>query len=284
MDNLYAIVLTGSFGDVLNATPIAAQLKKQSPKNKVHWYVSSRCKGALTNNPYIDKVFTIEGKDKPSSTIPATKKALKQAKDKKIYKKICTPAPYMRSFWGTQKLMIIDCIKKAAEEDLGIKEWTVPWRPVLNLTPKEIKKAQAFITSLPKKPKVLFEYQAESGQSHLKPKWVKSICESFGDNWTVVLSGKKPQFKLPKNAVDGSVLSVRETVEAFKYMDFMIGVSSGISCACSSSWVDKVDIPWVESCNNKLWSGENFPHKPRSISYSKHLNDFLKMLKEVKNG
>jgi len=98
------------------------------------------------------------------------------------------------------------------------------------------------------------------------------------------LSGKKPQFKLPNNAIDGSILSVRETVEVFKYVDMMIGVSSGISCACASSWTDRINVPWVESCNNKLWSGENFPHKPRSICYSKSLNDFLKLLKEVKNG
>jgi len=138
MDLFYAIVLTGSFGDILNATPIAAQLKKQSLKNKIHWYVSSRCKGALTNNPYIDKIFVIDAKDKLKSTIIATKKALKQAKKKKIYKKIIIPAPYLRPYWNTQKYMIIDCIKKAAEKDLGIKEWIVPWRPVLNLTHTEI--------------------------------------------------------------------------------------------------------------------------------------------------
>jgi ADP-heptose:LPS heptosyltransferase len=283
MEHYYAIVLTGSFGDVLNATPIAAQLK-QSPKNKVHWYVSSRCKGALLNNPHIDKIIVIEAKDKPSSTIPATQKALKQARAKGIYKKIIAPAPYYRPFWNTQKIMIIECIKKAAEEDLGVKKWTVPWRPVLNLTGAEIKKARAFMATLPKKPKVLFEYQAESGQSHFRPKWIKPICDLFGDDWVIILSGKKPKFELPKNAVDGSVLSIRETVEAYKHVDFVVGVASGVTCACASSWADEVKVPWVESCNNKLWSGENFPHKPRSICYSKNLNDFLQLLKEVKNG
>lgn len=279
----YAIVLTGSFGDVLNATPIAAQLKKQSPESKVHWYVSSRCKGALVNNPHIDKVFVIEAKDKPNSTIPATKKALQQAKGKKIYKKIIAPAPYLRPYWNTQKFMIIDCIRKAAEEDLGIKEWSVPWRPVLNLTSTEVKKAKAFITALPDKPKVLFEYQAESGQSHLKPGWIKPICESFGENWIVILSGKKPKFELPSNAVDGSVLSIRETAEAFKHVDFMVGVASGVTCASSSSWTDGVEVPWIESCNNKLWSGENFPHKSRVVYYSSDLSSFLKLLDEAKS-
>lgn len=279
----YAIVLTGSFGDVLNATPIAAELKNQSSDNIVHWYVSSKCRGALINNPHVDKVILIESKDKPSSTIPATQKALKLAKQEN-YDKIITPAPYYRPYWNTQKLMIVDCIRKAAEDDLGIKEWSVPWRSVLNLTPDEVQKAKTWMSTLPKKPKVLFEFQAESGQSHLTSEWVKPICDSFGDDWVVILSGKKPKFKLPKNAVDGSVINVRTTVEVFKHVDFMVGVSSGISCACASTWTDEIQIPWIESCNNRLWSGENFPHKPRSICYSKNLRDFLKMLREIKNG
>jgi hypothetical protein len=281
---LYAIVLTGSFGDVINATPIAAQLKKQSPDNEIHWYVSSRCQAALTGNPHIDKIIVIPGNAKPDSTIPATQKALKIAKSKGVYEKIVAPAPYLRPFWNTQKLMIIDCIRKAAEQDLGIDRWDVPWRPTLNLTSAEVEKAQRWVSKLPKKRKVLFEYQAESGQSHLKQEWIAPICKAFGNGWVVILSGKKPSFKLPPNAVDGSVLSIRETAEVFKHVDAMVGVASGITCVCSSSWTDGVNVPWVESCNNKLWSGENFPHKPHSICYANGLSKFLELVEKIKNG
>ena len=50
-----AIVATGSFGDILNATPIAAHLRKLG--HEVHWYVASFYQSALANNTDIDKII-----------------------------------------------------------------------------------------------------------------------------------------------------------------------------------------------------------------------------------
>lgn len=283
MSNYYAIILTGSFGDIINGTPIAAHLKKKSSDNIVHWYASSYYKTAIYNNPDIDEVFVIPAKSKPESTLPATYKAIDLAKAKNLYgKNIIVPAPYFGKYWNKQKFKITDCIRKSAEDVIGV-DWAVPWIPVIKLTPLEISNVKKWVSRLPKKPKVMFEWEAQSSQSHLTPSWIAPICKQF-PNWTVILSGRKPKFKLPPNAVDGSSLTIRESVELFNHVDFFVGVSSGISCACGSNWTAGKKIPWVESCNNPLWSGEIYPRENKQVCYSKKLADFVALIREKKNA
>jgi len=245
----------------------------------VHWYISSYYKSALYNNPDVDKIFIIPTKTKPESTLPATHRAIKLAKSKGLYKKnIIIPAPYFGKYWNTQKHKIVDCIRRSAEDIIG-SNWVVPWVPIIKLTQTEIQKTQKWVKKLPNTPKVLFEWDAQSGQSFLTTSWINPICKLF-PGWTVILSGRKPNFTLPSNAVDGSVLSIRESMELFNHVNFMIGVSSGLSCICGSNWTVNKNIPWIESCNNRLWSGENYPRKNKKICYSNKLSDFLNLLKK----
>lgn len=273
----YAIILTGSFGDILNGTYIAAHLKKEG--HEVDWYVSSQYQGALKGFPHIDNLIVIPAKGKDKALVPATKQAIEMAKGK--YHKITVPGPYMRRWWPMQKYDILECIRLAAEEDLGITEWLVPRRSILVLDEEEKKRARDFAAKL-KKPICLFEWDAQSGQSHLTPAWIDRICAEF-KGWTVVLSGRPIKFKIPNNAVDGSGLSVRDTVELYRHCKFMIGVSSGITCACESTYNEDFIIPRVEACNSRLWSSECYPHKTNAhVVYKNSLDEFIKKIREVR--
>jgi len=61
------IIKTGALGDVLRTTFLLLGLKKKYEGCYISWLTSNRAKELLENNPLIDKIYTIEKEDIPSS-------------------------------------------------------------------------------------------------------------------------------------------------------------------------------------------------------------------------
>jgi hypothetical protein len=284
----YAIICTGSWGDVLNTTPLAAQIKAENPSDIVHWYVASMYASALEGNPHIDKVFEINTPDKGQSLGPATDIARTMVRESGGYDTVFTPAPYMNRFWFSQQHHIVDCIRLACEETLPRIQWKTPWIPTLNLTPYEVDKTRIWKSALipAGKKTAIFEYDAKSGQCQMQASWIPAICELFGPEWVVVLSGKTPvevPFHLQTRVIRPPDLTIRASAELFNQADFMIGVSSGISAACSSTWTLEraKTMPWIEICNNMLWSGSFYKHAPRQVYTGGNLGTLLAMVRPL---
>lgn len=56
----FLIIRFSSIGDIVLTTPVVRCLKQQYPEAEVHYVTKKSYKTLLENNPYIDKVFTLE--------------------------------------------------------------------------------------------------------------------------------------------------------------------------------------------------------------------------------
>jgi len=56
----FLIIRFSSIGDIVLTTPVIRCLKQQYPEAEVHYVTKKSYKTLLENNPYIDKVFTLE--------------------------------------------------------------------------------------------------------------------------------------------------------------------------------------------------------------------------------
>ena len=56
----FLIIRFSSIGDIVLTTPVVRCLKQQYPDAEVHYVTKKSYKTLLENNPYIDKVFTLE--------------------------------------------------------------------------------------------------------------------------------------------------------------------------------------------------------------------------------
>ena len=241
-----------SNGDCLYATAIARQIKSDFPGCHLTWAVSSKCRGVVDRNPYVDEIWEIPlptwvDKDLRSSWDEFETEALRRY-DAGDYDFIFFTQLYPGNsfhFEGTVRPGIF----------LGYPgPITVPLSPVLVLAQDEIQDVFDFAMrhQLHTYERViLFECSSKSGQSSLTPELAyrvsQGIISSRLEKAAVILCS---QYEIPKESpgvIDGSKLTLRHMAELTKYCNLLIGGSSGISCIATSTWSKR--LPMIQVLN-----------------------------------
>ncbi len=148
------------------------------------------------------------------------------------------------------------------------------WHPVLFWSDEEREMVKEFMTfHNPNRKKILFETFAGSGQTKLTHDMVINTMRNCEELWGedcifIFLSHKylteKPEFPPDffdmYNAVSAARFTVRQCALLANHADFLVSVSSGVTCALSC-WRNK-PIPAIQFCGSaicgtkELWSGE----------------------------
>lgn len=242
-----------SNGDCLYATTVARQIKVDFPGCRLTWAVASFCKSIILNNPFIDEILEVKdvAKDDVYAYRRLKKQFLQNEKDG-LFDKV-----FFINNIESNIALYDGCIRSNIFNAYP-GPITVPIQPVLRLYPDEISRVQDFA----KKHDldqfsnvVLFEFAPQSGQAILGVKQAVLIAEQIAKsaNCAVILSSAHKVFSAQKGVIDGSELSIRETVALTHYCTFLLGTSSGITWA-STSDAGKI-LPMVQLLNpNAVWS------------------------------
>jgi len=282
-----AIFLGGSFGDILNATPVVKELKNHD--HNITWFISEEYKYALDNNKFIDSIKTYKSNNKNEHIMNGFA-LFKEYSSKNIFDKCVILSPSVLPEWNSGNNNISQSICLAANRQLNITlDATKKWIPHLNLSPEEISHVQDSLKSINNK-FILFECCPESGQSNIDIDLIKKMSIlSYNNNYTPVISCKPSvRNKFIKQAIIPK-LTVREMVHLYRYAKLFISCSSGLSVAASSDHnkdLDKHPI-WIEFITNpnfstKLMGPHNinkqiFPHASKTKIFSKFA-DIIKKL------
>ena len=257
-------------GDCLYATTVARQIKIDHPDCHLTWAVAPSCKAILANNPFIDEILEVT--TVPKDDVSAFRK----------FKKEC----YKGKYGGFDEIIITQIIDTNLSNYDGVirsaiyhgypKKITVPIQPILNLLPEEISKVQRFAelhdlvnyTNV-----ILFEFAPQSGQSKMNLSTALSIANKLTvtDDTAIILSSAQKFEPVNKKIIDGSVLSIRETAGLTNFCNFMIGCSSGLTWA-STSTAGKI-LPMVQLLNR-----DTYFVNPISRDFKKFKIDDLKII------
>jgi hypothetical protein len=225
----------GMYGDILYALAIARQLKQDYPGCHVTWGVASMFKSILDNNPYIDSVWDYEANTRAEVTDKWFEFAglAEEQKQNGEYDEI-----FLSQVFPGNPTRLYDTIRQSIFRAYP-SEITVPIRPVIMLSQNEIDRVKVFAEKHDLKTMknvILFESSPGSGQSGVTPDFVMQVAEELTKipRTVIILSGKEPLFSKNPAIIDGSGLSLRETVELTKYCTFLIGSSSGVTWICQS--------------------------------------------------
>lgn len=237
-----------SNGDCLYATTIARQIKCDYPGVHLTWAISDSCQSIIQNNPYVDTILPVSNVQRNSDKYFRKFKKEVESGVYGKYDKIFIPQvsdTNLANYDGT--------IRSAIFRGYPGKI-TVPVEPVLKLTEEEIKKVEQFAAThqLSKYSHViLFEYAPLSGQSKITFHNAMSIAKKITENKSIaiILSSANKIDNDDPNIIDGSPLSIRETAQLTHYCNFMIGCSSGITWASTSSASRK--LPMVQILDPK---------------------------------
>jgi hypothetical protein len=226
----------GMYGDILYALAIARQLKHDYPGCHVTWGVASMFKDILDNNPYIDSVWEYDAKTRAEVTdkwFEFAELAERMKQDGK-YDEI-----FLSQVFPGNPDRLYDTIRQSIFRAYPGKI-TVPIRPVIILSQQESDRAKMFASRhmlLARMNVILFETSPGSGQSGITSEFIMQVSKDLVrilPRTVVILSGKEPIFSSDASIIDGSGLSLRETVELTKYCSFLIGSSSGVTWICQS--------------------------------------------------
>ena len=242
-----------SNGDCLYATAVARQIKADFPGCHLTWAVATFCKSIILNNPFIDEILEVQGVQK--NNVHAYRRLKKQfLQDEKDGK-------YDKVFFINNiesNIALYDGCIRSNIFNAYPGNITVPVQPVLRLYPDEIERVQDFAKRHDLdhfSDVVLFEFAPQSGQSILSVPQAVSMAEQIAKraNCAVILSSANKVLSNQKGVIDGSELSIRETVALTHYCTFLLGTSSGITWA-STSDAGKM-LPMVQLLNpNAVWS------------------------------
>ena len=252
-----------SNGDCLYATTVAKQIKADHPNCQLTWAIARNCRSMILNNPDVDEVWEIdmppgEDKDKIFSDI------LQEAANKKnqgVFDEV-----FCSQVLGDNWVHYDSCVRTSIYRCYG-RPITVSKRPVLILTQQEKDRALAFarennLTSYNNV--ILYECAPLSGQAKMTDEFVTSLAGSLTDipRTAVVLSSAK-KFSINKSGViDGSGLSIRETVALAYHCNLLLGCSSGITWAVHSQ--QELTLPSVQLLDRKA-----FIYNPPSIAMNR---------------
>lgn len=242
-----------SNGDCLYATAVARQIKVDFPGCHLTWAVATFCKSIILNNPFIDAILEVKGVQRNDVyAYRRLKKQFLQEEKNGKYDKV-----FFINNIESNIALYDGCIRSNIFNAYP-GNITVPVQPVLRLYPDEIKRVQDFVQKNDLNnfiDVVLFEFAPQSGQSILGVHQAVMIAEQIARaaNCAVILSSANKVFSDQKGVIDGSELTIRETVALTHYCTFLLGTSSGITWA-STSDAGKM-LPMVQLLNpNAVWS------------------------------
>jgi ADP-heptose:LPS heptosyltransferase len=237
-----------SNGDCLYVTAIARQLKKNNPASHLTWVVSSKCSSMLRNNPDIDEIQEVEIPNSAQNEI-IFNQILSEANEKKIsgfYSKIIVP-----QLLGKNMKYYDGMVSSSLYRSAGFKHIDDP-TPKLFLTQKEHLVAKEFAEKNKLhlyKHVILFECAPQSNQLLLTDDLIKEYARCIVNQGSacVILSSPKPYCFNEPHVFDGNQLSIRETVALTHYCTLLLGCSSGISWASTSSAAGSLDFVQILS-------------------------------------
>jgi hypothetical protein len=241
-----------SNGDCLYATTIARQIKKDYPGSALVWIISLKCAAMLKNNPDIDEIKTVDiipGKDPIKLYEELVKSAVQKKEQGEILDFFATQiiGDNFAQYDGCVRTSIYRCYPKPISIDQT---------PILCLEESEKKASSVFFSNhqLDKyKRRILFECAPMSGQALMTEQFIAAVCKQIIDRTDacIILSSYKTiPIDLP-GVIDGSTLSIRETVAFSHSCDLLIGCSSGITWACTST--AGKDIPMLQILDKKAY-------------------------------
>jgi hypothetical protein len=252
-----------SNGDCLYATTVARQIKQDYPGCKLTWAVSRGCQSMIANNPDVDAVWLIDmpaGEDK-DTIFNETLKEGEVLRKSGIYDRV-----FCSQILGDNWYNYDGCVRTSIYRCYG-KPITVDKRPVLVLTEAEKSAAAIFFQQHgldTYKNVVLYECAPLSGQANFTDEFVMSIASMLSDypDTAVVLSSAKKYPINKKGVVDGSSLTIRETVALSRHCTLLLGCSSGITWAIHSQSAWKLD-------SVQLLNMDSYVFNPPSVAMQK---------------
>lgn len=258
MHKRYLIAQLACFGDCLYATVVARQLKHEEPDCWITWAVLSKYKSILTNNPYIDNIWEINGDDYYGDGWyrfydEAIEKKRKGVFDEMIVTQI--PPTNWKNFDGT----IRGSILKGANRPI-----CVDLTPIVVLANEEIENVNSFAASnqlLEYEQVIVFEYKSGSGQSKVDERFALEVSKIITDKFQrclIILSSNSPIVTNHPRIIDASYLSFRENAELIKYASLLIGCSSGITWLSTSTAGKKIPMIQLLDSDYYLFSGVSF--------------------------
>jgi|WetSurMetagenome_2_1015567.scaffolds.fasta_scaffold38770_2 ADP-heptose:LPS heptosyltransferase len=231
-----------SLGDCLYATAIARQIKQDYPGCHLTWAISSRCSQAIQNNPYIDEIWEVhsEKMSDVGKVWEETKKKAIERKEKGEYDYIFFTQIHPDNFFNYDGTIRSSTFRGYPNPI------TVPVKPVIALTEKEIENVNSFV-KLHKindfRHVILFESSPGSNQSPVNNDFTlslsKKIVDKFEDSLIIITSHQKINSS-HERIIDASSLTFRENAELSKHCSLLIGCSSGITWLLTSTWAKKI--------------------------------------------
>jgi hypothetical protein len=252
-----------SNGDCLYATTVARQIKKDFPSCRLTWAISRGCQPMIDNNPDVDDIWAIEmppGEDKEKIFFEILEEAERQKKCGKYDLVFCSQV--LGDNWSHYDGCVRTSIYKCYDKPV-----TVDKRPVLILKEEEKKKADLFFQQHglgAYKNVILYECAPLSGQANFTDDFVMSVASMLADypGTAVILSSARQYPIDKKGVVDGSGLTIRETVALSKHCTMLLGCSSGITWAIHSQ--SDLLLPSVHLLNK-----DSYVFNPPSVAMKK---------------
>lgn len=268
----FLIIHLYSNGDCLYATAIARQLKTDHPGCTVTWAVAPFCAGILANNPYIDTIWTIDYMpDRKIETFRQHRGRLWQEAEAKGFTRIFFTQILEEnfSFYDGQ---VRSSILAAFQQPV-----TVPLTPVLELTAAEQERVKNFAQANQLSTEdytILFECAPLSGQLAMDIHRAHALAVQMtaaDPAIKVILSSAHQIDTGHDRIIDGSVLSLRETAGLTHHCSLLIGCSSGITWASTSTAAKP--LPSVQLLDNRayIFNSPALDHERNGLSADRWL-------------
>ncbi|HTX98465.1 MAG TPA: hypothetical protein VMG09_00455 [Bacteroidota bacterium] len=233
-------------GDILYATTIARQIKKDFPGCHLTWAVASLYRRVLDGNPFVDEIWEIPARSR-AEIEPLWPSFAREAKARKkrgefdeVFLTQVNPDNY-RNFDGTVRASIFRGYPRPI---------TVPVTPVMRLFPDEVERVRELVTRTgfcSGEYRVLFEAASTSNQSFITPKFAHETATLVLQRLPgarFILSSDIPVRSDDPRIIDGSVVRFRENAELTRYSSLLVGCSSGITWLSTSDWA--TPLPMIQ--------------------------------------
>jgi hypothetical protein len=251
-----------SNGDCLYATTVAQQIKQDHPNCILQWMILRPLASILKNNPFVDELVLMDKIN--GETGNATFARAKAIAAQRMHDQLTDAFYFTQLLWDN--LSNYDgCIRRSIYRGYD-QQITVDKSPILVLDESEKNAVQSFVhkhnlTSY--KHVILFETSPLSGQVLLTEEDIIHIATSIASlpSTCIILSSYKSFAVQATHAIDGSVLSIRETVGLTHFCNLLIGCSSGITWG-SLSTAGK-QLPMVQ-----LLTPNAYYYNPPSIDFA----------------
>ncbi len=233
-----ALVHLLRFGDVLYATLIARQIKRDYPRSHLTFIVAREYASILVANPHVDSVEAID-----LSVVGDPYREGWRSVRRSVERRVAS-GEFARAFFTQvlpDNLALYDGLIRSTTYRGYDGKVKGPHRPVLVTTAEEQERALKFAVDhgfSQFRHVFLFECNPGSGQSFMNTERAETIAQSVlavteGDV-LFVLSSPAPLAKSIHGLADGSQLTFRENAALTHYCTGFIGCSSGLTWLATS--------------------------------------------------